>query len=117
VAEQTAAYSAVLKPFAGKPVNRPHAGRRADKPLAFLAPDRSPTRRWACAACGRFHPHRRAGPAAGGDRRGGRRDRRAGAVMAPMVATAERGALVRRAGARGPASRRFGVMIEVPAPR
>lgn len=42
VAEQTAAYEAVLAPFAGKPVVVRTLDAGADKPLAFLNPDPEP---------------------------------------------------------------------------
>lgn len=115
VEEQTAAYAAVLAPFAGKPVVVRTLDAGADKPLAFLNPDPEPN------------------PALGvrGIRVGFDRpdvlDRQLTAiaaaasqtgadvsVMAPMVALASEAAwFVSRARAAGIA--RAGVMIEVPA--
>ncbi|MFD2417982.1 phosphoenolpyruvate--protein phosphotransferase [Amycolatopsis pigmentata] len=115
VAEQRAAYAAVLRPFAGKPVIVRTLDAGADKPLAFLAPEAEPN------------------PALGvrGVRvafdRPGVLDRQleaiAGAaadsgadvsVMAPMVATAAEAAwFAERVRAAGIG--RAGVMIEVPA--
>ncbi|CAM2776003.1 phosphoenolpyruvate--protein phosphotransferase [Saccharomonospora xinjiangensis] len=115
VADQKAAYSAVLGPFAGKPVIVRTLDAGADKPLVFLAQEDEPN------------------PALGvrGIRvsfeRTGVLDRQleaiAGAaeesgadvsVMAPMVATAEEAAwFADRARASGLS--RVGVMIEVPS--
>jgi phosphotransferase system enzyme I (PtsI) len=115
VAEQRAAYAAVLAPFAGKPVVVRTLDAGADKPLAFLDPAPEPN------------------PALGvrGLRVATTRpdvlDRQLAAiaeaaadtgadvsVMAPMVATAAEAAwFVERARAAGIA--RAGVMIEVPA--
>ncbi|GAA3860063.1 phosphoenolpyruvate--protein phosphotransferase [Saccharothrix violaceirubra] len=115
VEEQRAAYAAVLKPFAGKPVVVRTLDAGADKPLSFLDPEPEPN------------------PALGvrGLRVAVDRpevlDRQLAAialaavdsgaevsVMAPMVATAAEAAwFVSRARAAGIA--RAGVMIEIPA--
>ncbi|ONI72837.1 phosphoenolpyruvate--protein phosphotransferase [Actinosynnema sp. ALI-1.44] len=115
VAEQQAAYAAVLAPFHGKPIIVRTLDAGADKPLAFLAPDPEPN------------------PALGvrGIRVSRERvdvlDRQLAAivgaaaetgaevsVMAPMVATVEEAAwFADRAHAAG--IERAGVMIEVPA--
>ena len=116
VAEQTAAYTAVLKPFAGKPVTVRTLDAGADKPLAFLAPEPEPN------------------PALGvrGLRVAFTRtellDRQLEAIAAAAADTGAQvpgdgpdgrhrrgGGLVREARAAPPASSKAGVMIEVPA--
>ena len=115
VAEQTAAYAAVLKPFAGKPVTVRTLDAGADKPLAFLAPDPEPNPalgvrglRVAFTRTDVLDRQLEAIAAAAAE---------TGAqvqVMAPMVATAEEAAwFAKRARAAG--IQKVGVMIEVPA--
>jgi phosphoenolpyruvate-protein phosphotransferase (PTS system enzyme I) len=115
VAEQTVAYSAVLKPFAGKPVTVRTLDAGADKPLAFLAPDPEPNPalgvrglRVAFTRTDVLDRQLEAIAAAAAE---------TGAdvqVMAPMVATAEEAAwFAKRVRAAG--IQRVGVMIEVPA--
>ncbi|HEY0494696.1 MAG TPA: phosphoenolpyruvate--protein phosphotransferase [Kutzneria sp.] len=115
VAEQTAAYSAVLKPFAGKPVTVRTLDAGADKPLAFLAPEPEPNPalgvrglRVAFTRTDMLDRQLEAIAAAAAE---------TGAqvqVMAPMVATAEEASwFAARARAAGIA--KAGVMIEVPA--
>ncbi|TQM81990.1 phosphoenolpyruvate--protein phosphotransferase [Saccharothrix saharensis] len=115
VAEQRAAYAAVLAPFAGKPVVVRTLDAGADKPLPFLAPEPEPNPalgvRGLRVAFDRPDVLERqleaiALAAADTDAEV--------SVMAPMVATAAEAAwFVERARAAG--IRRAGVMIEVPA--
>ncbi|EWM14888.1 phosphoenolpyruvate--protein phosphotransferase [Kutzneria sp. 744] len=115
VAEQTAAYAAVLKPFAGKPVTVRTLDAGADKPLAFLAPEPEPNPalgvrglRVAFTRTEILDRQLEAIAAAAAE---------TGAlvqVMAPMVATAEEAAwFAKRVRAAG--IEKAGVMIEVPA--
>ncbi|MFD9702757.1 phosphoenolpyruvate--protein phosphotransferase [Lentzea sp. NPDC059081] len=115
VAEQTAAYEAVLAPFAGKPVVVRTLDAGADKPLAFLNPDPEPNPalgvRGLRVAFDRPEVLDRqleaiaaAAASSGADV----------SVMAPMVATAAEAAwFVDRARKAGIA--RAGVMVEVPS--
>ncbi|MDQ0382461.1 phosphoenolpyruvate--protein phosphotransferase [Amycolatopsis thermophila] len=115
VAEQRAAYTAVLTPFAGKPVVVRTLDAGADKPLAFLVPEPEPNPalgvrglRVAFERPDVLDRQLEAIAAAAAD---------SGAevsVMAPMVATPQEADwFTRRARAAGIA--RAGVMIEVPA--
>jgi phosphotransferase system enzyme I (PtsI) len=115
VAEQRAAYTAVLSPFAGKPVIVRTLDAGADKPLAFLSPEAEPNPalgvrgvRVAFERPGVLERQLEAIAGAAAD---------SGAevsVMAPMVATAAEAAwFAERVHAAGIA--RAGVMIEVPA--
>ncbi|MCG8924805.1 phosphoenolpyruvate--protein phosphotransferase [Lentzea sp. CC55] len=115
VAEQTAAYEAVLAPFAGKPVVVRTLDAGADKPLAFLNPEPEPNPalgiRGLRVAFDRPEVLDRqleaiaaAAASSGADV----------SVMAPMVATAAEAAwFVERARAVG--IQRAGVMVEVPS--
>ncbi|USX50128.1 phosphoenolpyruvate--protein phosphotransferase [Lentzea sp. HUAS12] len=115
VAEQTAAYEAVLAPFAGKPVVVRTLDAGADKPLAFLNPDPEPNPalgvRGLRVAFDRpeildrqLEAIAAAAASSGADV----------SVMAPMVATAAEAAwFVERARAAG--IKRAGVMVEVPS--
>ena len=114
-ADQRAAYTAVLNPFAGKPVVVRTLDAGADKPLSFLAQEPEPNPalgvrglRVARDRVGLLDRQLAAIAAAAAD---------SGAdvsVMAPMVATAEEAEwFVARARAAG--IERAGVMIEVPA--
>jgi len=115
VAEQTAAYEAVLAPFAGKPVVVRTLDAGADKPLAFLSPDPEPNPalgvRGLRVAFDRPEVLDRqlqaiaaAAASSGADV----------SVMAPMVATAaEASWFVARARQAG--IKRAGVMVEVPS--
>lgn len=115
VAEQRAAYAAVLAPFAGKPVIVRTLDAGADKPLAFLSPAAEPNPalgvrgvRVAFERPGVLERQLEAIAGAAAD---------SGAkvsVMAPMVATAAEAAwFAERVHAAG--IDRAGVMIEVPA--
>ncbi|TWP52876.1 phosphoenolpyruvate--protein phosphotransferase [Lentzea tibetensis] len=115
VEEQTAAYAAVLAPFAGKPVVVRTLDAGADKPLAFLSPDPEPNPalgvRGLRVAFDRPEVLDRqlAAIAAAAAQTGADVS-----VMAPMVALASEAAwFVERARAAGIA--RAGVMVEVPA--
>ncbi|ANZ37131.1 phosphoenolpyruvate--protein phosphotransferase [Lentzea guizhouensis] len=115
VADQTAAYEAVLAPFAGKPVVVRTLDAGADKPLAFLNPDPEPNPalgvRGLRVAFDRpeildrqLEAIAAAAASTGADV----------SVMAPMVATAAEAAwFVERARQAGIA--RAGVMVEVPS--
>ncbi|KOV88875.1 phosphoenolpyruvate--protein phosphotransferase [Nocardia sp. NRRL S-836] len=115
VADQTAAYAAVLAPFKGKPVVVRTLDAGADKPLAFLNPDPEPNPalgvRGLRVAFDRPEVLDRqleaiaaAAASSGADV----------SVMAPMVATAAEAAwFVERARNAGIA--RAGVMVEVPS--
>ena len=114
-ADQRAAYTAVLTPFAGKPVVVRTLDAGADKPLSFLAQEPEPNPalgvrglRVARDRVGLLDRQLAAIAAAAED---------SGAdvsVMAPMVATAEEAEwFVARARAAG--IQRAGVMIEIPA--
>ncbi|MDX8029751.1 phosphoenolpyruvate--protein phosphotransferase [Lentzea sp. BCCO 10_0856] len=115
VAEQTAAYEAVLAPFAGKPVVVRTLDAGADKPLAFLNPDPEPNPalgvRGLRVAFDRpeildrqLEAIAAAAVSSGADV----------SVMAPMVATAAEAAwFVERARKAG--IKRVGVMVEVPS--
>ncbi|MET9632230.1 phosphoenolpyruvate--protein phosphotransferase [Lentzea sp. NPDC006480] len=115
VAEQTAAYEAVLAPFKGKPVVVRTLDAGADKPLAFLSPDPEPNPalgvRGLRVAFDRPEVLDRqleaiaaAAASSGADV----------SVMAPMVATAaEASWFVARARQAG--IQRAGVMVEVPS--
>ncbi|QFU91768.1 phosphoenolpyruvate--protein phosphotransferase [Amycolatopsis sp. YIM 10] len=115
VAEQRAAYAAVLGPFAGKPVVVRTLDAGADKPLAFLAPEPEPNPalgvrglRVAFERPGVLERQLEAIAAAAAD---------SGAevsVMAPMVATAQEAEWFAKR-ARSAGISRTGVMIEVPA--
>lgn len=114
-AEQRAAYTDVLTPFAGKPVVVRTLDAGADKPLAFLDPEPEPNP--ALGVRGLRVARERVGLL---DRQlaaiaGAATDSGADvAVMAPMVATADEAEwFVARARAAGIA--RAGVMIEIPA--
>lgn len=115
VAEQRAAYAAVLGPFAGKPVVVRTLDAGADKPIAFLSPEAEPNP--ALGVRGVRVAFDRPGVL---DRQleaiaGAAADSGAEvAVMAPMVATAAEAAwFAERVRAAGIG--RAGVMIEVPA--
>ncbi|WP_030480187.1 phosphoenolpyruvate--protein phosphotransferase [Lentzea albidocapillata] len=115
VAEQTAAYEAVLAPFTGKPVVVRTLDAGADKPLAFLNPDPEPNPamgvRGLRVAFDRpeildrqLEAIAAAAESSGADV----------SVMAPMVATAAEAAwFVERARKAG--IQRVGVMVEVPS--
>jgi len=114
-ADQRAAYTAVLTPFAGKPVVVRTLDAGADKPLSFLDPEPEPNP--ALGVRGLRVARDRVGLL---DRQlaaiaGAAADSGADvSVMAPMVATAEEAEwFVARARAAG--IRRAGVMIEIPA--
>lgn len=115
VAEQRAAYAAVLAPFAGKPVIVRTLDAGADKPLAFLSPEAEPNPalgvRGLRVAFDRPEVlDRQLEAIAGAAQDSGAEV----SVMAPMVATAAEAAWfaerVRAAGIE-----RAGVMIEIPA--
>jgi phosphotransferase system enzyme I (PtsI) len=115
VAEQRAAYTAVLTPFAGKPVIVRTLDAGADKPLAFLSPDAEPNP--ALGVRGLRVAFERPGVldrqleaiARAADDSGAEVS-----VMAPMVATAAEATwFAERARSAGIA--RVGVMIEIPA--
>ncbi|MGI5503861.1 phosphoenolpyruvate--protein phosphotransferase [Lentzea sp. CA-135723] len=115
VAEQTAAYEAVLAPFAGKPVVVRTLDAGADKPLAFLNPDPEPNPalgvRGLRVAFDRpeILDRQLEAIAAAAASTGAEVS-----VMAPMVATAAEAAwFVERARAAG--IDRAGVMVEVPS--
>lgn len=115
VEEQTAAYAAVLAPFAGKPVVVRTLDAGADKPLAFLSPDPEPNPalgvRGLRVAFDRPEVLDRqlAAIAAAAAQTGADVS-----VMAPMVALASEAAwFVERARKAGIS--RAGVMVEVPA--
>ncbi|SDH54784.1 phosphotransferase system, enzyme I, PtsI [Lentzea fradiae] len=115
VAEQTAAYEAVLAPFAGKPVVVRTLDAGADKPLAFLSPDPEPNPalgvRGLRVAFDRPEVLDRQLEAIAAAAKSSGADV---SVMAPMVATAAEAAwFVERARAAGIA--RAGVMVEIPA--
>jgi len=115
VAEQRAAYTAVLTPFAGKPVIVRTLDAGADKPLAFLSPEAEPNPalgvRGLRVAFDRPDVlDRQLEAIAGAAADSGAEV----SVMAPMVATAEEAAwFAERVRAAGIA--RAGVMIEIPA--
>ncbi|GAB3574020.1 phosphoenolpyruvate--protein phosphotransferase [Amycolatopsis endophytica] len=115
VAEQRAAYGAVLEPFAGKPVVVRTLDAGADKPLAFLSPETEPNPalgvRGLRVAFDRPEVlDRQLEAIAGAAADSGAEV----SVMAPMVATAaEAEWFASRVRAAGIA--RAGVMIEVPA--
>lgn len=115
VAEQTAAYEAVLAPFAGKPVVVRTLDAGADKPLAFLSPDPEPNPalgvRGLRVAFDRPEVLDRQLEAIAAAAKSSGADV---SVMAPMVATAAEAAwFVERARKAGIA--RVGVMVEVPS--
>ena len=115
VAEQTAAYEAVLAPFAGKPVVVRTLDAGADKPLAFLnpAPEPNPALgvRGLRVAFDRPEILDRQLEAIAAAAKSSGADV---SVMAPMVATAAEAAwFVERARKAGIA--RVGVMVEVPS--
>ncbi|WP_285489798.1 phosphoenolpyruvate--protein phosphotransferase [Amycolatopsis taiwanensis] len=115
VAEQRAAYAAVLAPFSGKPVTVRTLDAGADKPLAFLAQEAEPNPalgvRGLRIAFDRPDVLDRQLEAIAGAVKDSGADV---AVMAPMVATAAEAAwFADRARAAG--IRRAGVMIEIPA--
>ncbi|HUQ61214.1 phosphoenolpyruvate--protein phosphotransferase [Lentzea sp.] len=115
VAEQTAAYEAVLAPFAGKPVVVRTLDAGADKPLAFLSPEPEPNPalgvRGLRVAFDRPEVLDRQLEAIAAAAKSSGADV---SVMAPMVATAAEAAwFVERARAAGIA--RAGVMVEVPS--
>ncbi|SFJ53662.1 phosphoenolpyruvate--protein phosphotransferase [Amycolatopsis sacchari] len=115
VADQRAAYAAVLTPFAGKPVVVRTLDAGADKPLAFLSPEDEPNPalgvRGLRVAFDRPEVlDRQLEAIAGAAQDSGAEV----SVMAPMVATAEEAAwFAERVRAAGIA--RAGVMIEIPA--
>jgi phosphoenolpyruvate-protein phosphotransferase (PTS system enzyme I) len=115
VAEQRAAYTAVLTPFRGKPVIVRTLDAGADKPLAFLSPEAEPNPalgvRGLRVAFDRPEiVDRQLEAIAGAAEDSGAEV----SVMAPMVATPEEAAwFAERARAAGIA--RAGVMIEIPA--
>jgi phosphotransferase system enzyme I (PtsI) len=115
VAEQRAAYTAVLAPFRGKPVIVRTLDAGADKPLAFLSPEAEPNPalgvRGLRVAFDRPEiVDRQLEAIAGAAEDSGAEV----SVMAPMVATPEEAAwFAERARAAGIA--RAGVMIEIPA--
>ncbi|TNC27249.1 phosphoenolpyruvate--protein phosphotransferase [Amycolatopsis alkalitolerans] len=115
VAEQRAAYAAVLTPFAGKPVIVRTLDAGADKPLAFLSPAAEPNPalgvRGLRVAFDRPEVlDRQLEAIAGAAQDSGAEV----SVMAPMVATAAEAAwFAERVRAAGIA--RAGVMIEIPA--
>jgi phosphotransferase system enzyme I (PtsI) len=114
-ADQRAAYTAVLTPFAGKPVVVRTLDAGADKPLSFLDPEPEPNP--ALGVRGLRVARDRVGLL---DRQlaaiaGAAADSGADvSVMAPMVATAEEAEWF-AARARAAGIRRAGVMIEIPA--
>ncbi|MFD4641368.1 phosphoenolpyruvate--protein phosphotransferase [Lentzea sp. NPDC058436] len=115
VAEQTAAYEAVLAPFAGKPVVVRTLDAGADKPLAFLNPDPEPNPalgvRGLRVAFDRPEILDRQLEAIAAAAKSSGADV---SVMAPMVATAAEAAwFVERARKAG--IQRAGVMVEVPS--
>lgn len=115
VAEQRAAYTAVLTPFAGKPVVVRTLDAGADKPLAFLSPEAEPNPalgvRGVRVAFDRPEVLDRQLEAIAGAAQDSGADV---SVMAPMVATAAEAAwFAERVRAAGIA--RAGVMIEIPA--
>ncbi|MGZ3141593.1 phosphoenolpyruvate--protein phosphotransferase [Lentzea chajnantorensis] len=115
VADQTAAYEAVLAPFQGKPVVVRTLDAGADKPLAFLSPDPEPNPalgvRGLRVAFDRPEVLDRQLEAIAAAAKSTGADV---SVMAPMVATAAEAAwFVERARAAGIA--RAGVMVEVPS--
>ncbi|SES42830.1 phosphoenolpyruvate--protein phosphotransferase [Lentzea albida] len=115
VAEQTAAYEAVLAPFAGKPVVVRTLDAGADKPLAFLNPDPEPNPalgvRGLRVAFDRPEVLDRQLEAIAAAAASSSAEV---SVMAPMVATAAEAAwFVERARAAG--IQRAGVMVEVPS--
>jgi phosphotransferase system enzyme I (PtsI) len=115
VAEQRAAYTAVLTPFAGKPVIVRTLDAGADKPLAFLSPEVEPNPalgvRGLRVAFDRPEVlDRQLEAIAGAALDSGAEV----SVMAPMVATAAEAAWFAER-ARGAGIARAGVMIEIPA--
>jgi phosphotransferase system enzyme I (PtsI) len=115
VAEQRAAYTAVLTPFRGKPVIVRTLDAGADKPLAFLSPEAEPNPalgvRGLRVAFDRPEIVDRQLEAISGAAEDSGAEV---SVMAPMVATPEEAAwFAERARAAGIA--RAGVMIEIPA--
>ncbi|MDQ0378251.1 phosphoenolpyruvate--protein phosphotransferase [Amycolatopsis thermophila] len=115
VGEQRAAYTAVLEPFAGKPVIVRTLDAGADKPLVFLSPQAEPNpalgvRGLRVAVDRPDVLERQLEAIAGAAEDSGAEV----SVMAPMVATAEEAAwFAERVRAAGIA--RAGVMIEIPA--
>ncbi|WP_236790357.1 phosphoenolpyruvate--protein phosphotransferase [Amycolatopsis sp. GM8] len=115
VAEQQSAYTAVLTPFAGKPVIVRTLDAGADKPLAFLSPEAEPNPalgvRGLRVAFDRPEVLDRQLEAIAGAAQDSGADV---SVMAPMVATAAEAAwFAERVRAAGIV--RAGVMIEIPA--
>ncbi|GAB2979422.1 phosphoenolpyruvate--protein phosphotransferase [Amycolatopsis acidiphila] len=115
VAEQRAAYAAVLAPFAGKPVVVRTLDAGADKPLAFLSPEAEPNPalgvRGLRVAFDRPEVlDRQLEAIAGAAQDSGAEV----SVMAPMVATAAEAAWFAER-VRGAGIARAGVMIEIPA--